>query len=212
MQWTSSARLRVVLFFWTVEQPQSVTVPVYYVQHAAQHCDTMRCRQVLVWFAIWTVNCTASPYDPHVPDHDPWFEGWYTRVLATDSDLTFGILTGYFPDQALKEPSNFAGILFASSRTNNTRAYQHVPLNTTVTDSDGSPIHKQPAKLGDPHFAVHTADKSCNFTANGTAFEASVAAEGAKMTVRGHADGMPWGPDGETPEGITACADDCHCP
>ncbi len=201
-----------MLFFWTVEQPQSVTVPVYYVQHAAQHCDTMRCRQVLVWFAVWTVNCTASPYDPHVPDHDPWFEGWYTRVLATDSDLTFGILTGYFPDQALKEPSNFAGILFASSRTNNTRAYQHVPLNTTVTDSDGSPIHKQPAKLGDPHFAVHTADKSCNFTANGTAFEASVAAEGAKMTVRGHADGIPWGPDGETPEGITACADDCHCP
>lgn len=174
----------------------------------------MRCRRVLLWFAIWTINCTASkasPYDPHLPNHDPWFEGWYTRVLATDSDLSFGILTGYFPDQALKEPSNFAGILIASSRTNSTRAYQHVPPNITVTDSDGSPVHKQPAKLGDPHFAVHTADKSCNFTANGTAFEASVTAEGAKVTVQGHAAGMPRGPHGETPEGMTASAGPTLC-
>ncbi len=132
-------------------------------------------------------------------------------MLATDSDLTFGMLTGYCPDQALKEPSNFAGILFASSITNSTRAYQHVPLNITATDSDESHVHKQPAKLGDPHCAVHTADKSCNFAANGTAFKVSVAAEGVKVTVKAHAAGMPWGPHGEAPEGITASAGPFLC-
>ncbi len=66
-------------------------------------------------------------------------------------------------------------------------------------------------QVGEPHFAVHTADKSCNFTANGTAFKASVAAKGVKVTVKAHAAGMPCGPHDEIPEGFTASAGPFLC-
>lgn len=162
------------------------------------------CRVLLAWFATSAVSfgaCRASPYDPHVPGHAPWFEGWYTRVIDRDSDLSFGAMAGYFPNQTLTEPSTFAGILYAASRANLTQAYQHLPPSITLTDSDGTPVHKQPSKLGQAHFALHTADKSCNLTAKSTAFEMSVMAGDATLTVKGDSAGMPWGPGGETPEG-----------
>lgn len=173
------------------------------------------CRRPLAWLAslcaiIAATN--ASPYDPHLSGPTPWFEGWYTRVVDSGSDLSFGAVTGYFPDQVLTEPSYFAGLLFASSQANSTRAYRHLPPGIAITGSDGRPVHKQPAKLGSPDFALHTADSTCNLTINGTAFAMAVTAENVTLTIQSNAPGMPWGPGGEGPEGVSPCSSlSCIC-
>lgn len=156
----------------------------------------------LTTFLTLIATYRASPYNPHLPDDLPWFEGWYTRVVDSQSDLSFGAITGYFPDQQLQGPSYFGGILRGTTHKSTTEAHEHLPTSIFVTGSDGRPVHKQPTQAGEPDFALHTADNSCNLTANGSVFSMSVVADGVTMTINGNAPGMPWGPDGETPEGM----------
>lgn len=44
------------------------------------------------------------------PKSPPWFEGWYTRVIG--SEHSFGLVTGYFPEQNPKHPAFYTGLLF----------------------------------------------------------------------------------------------------
>lgn len=153
---------------------------------------------VISWL-IFAAN--ASPYDPHVPGAQPWFEGWYTRVIPVDSALSFGTVAGLFPSQALARPANFAGIIVGNVSSTRTQVYQHLPPSITVTDSGGRSVHDQPTALAQPDFTLEAADASYNMTVSKNKFTLSAYAGGVTLTLQGNASNVPWGPGGETPEG-----------
>lgn len=143
----------------------------------------------------------ASPYDPHVPGAQPWFEGWYTRVIAVDSAVSFGTVAGLFPSQALAKPAYFAGIIVGNVTSRNTQVYQQLPPSITATASGGRPVHEQPTALAPPDFSLEAADFSYNLTVSNDDFRLSAYAAGVTLTLVGNAPNVPWGPGGETPEG-----------
>ncbi|KAL3151472.1 hypothetical protein ABBQ38_012472 [Trebouxia sp. C0009 RCD-2024] len=146
----------------------------------------------------------ASPYDPHVPGAQPWFEGWYTRVIAVDSAVSFGTVAGLFPSQALAKPAYFAGIIVGNVTSRNTQVYQQLPPSITATASGGRPVHEQPTALAPPDFSLEAADFSYNLTVSNDDFRLSAYAAGVTLTLVGNAPNVPWGPGGETPEGALA--------
>ena len=167
------------------------------------------------WFllsaiALFCCNCVkATPYNPHVPaENQRWFEGWYTRV-TTNSGLSLAAVTGSFPDQALPHPAAFAGILF-QPQDGGLKSFQALSQNIIVKGPEGQPVNDQPTDLGHADFSLQAEDRSCNLTVNDLTFSMSVAAEDALLTIKGEGPIVPWGPNGETPEGTICCHEGCH--
>jgi hypothetical protein len=72
------------------------------------------------------------------PKSAPWFEGWYTRVIGPEH--SFGLVTGYFPEQSPKHPAFYTGLLFnEDSKLGKLQAFE-----SYVDSSEGIRVHRGP--------------------------------------------------------------------
>jgi hypothetical protein len=88
------------------------------------------------------------------PKSPPWFEGWYTRVIGPEH--SFGLVTGYFPDQSPKHPAFYTGLLFNEDRQNSKlQAFNSYADSSGITVSRGPEAEPNLAGATDaPDFCV----------------------------------------------------------
>lgn len=139
--------------------------------------------------------CAASSYGPHVKSGNPWFEGWYTRVITT-SEQSFGVLLGHYPAQQLADPSYCTAIFHQPKGLAGFRVAtcypQSMPSIEDRAVSDGK---------ADATFSVRSTDGSCSWDMRGDTFSMRVTAQGVELMIEGLGSDVPWGLHGAKPEG-----------
>ena len=159
---------------------------------------------ISVLFPVWVL---ANQFDPHVyPKNGPFFEGWYMRIVDFEKRNSFGILFGHVlpkPVGQTVEPKVLASLLLRTNCSsqnvcalNSTNVTCDVKnLNVTVKNGPvvANPDDKSPSffswKPPFGFFMQHGNRTSFQFDFGKYVFRAKFGAT------------VPWGPDGEGPEG-----------
>jgi|EP00505_MAST-04D_sp_SCG-Rhode-Island_P003243 hypothetical protein len=147
----------------------------------------------------------ASQYDPHVPKGTPWFEGWYTRISETTTGDSIGLVTGYFPDQKMADPTAYTAAVIDRGMGQPIIVKQTNPSASEVSvEVDGQHgVTKNPDFPSPPNFQYRVGDND-DFViiqnGNNQFFHASY--DGGKVVVDANfSNPSPYGPGGESPEG-----------
>ena len=108
-----------------------------------------RCKTIAILLhALFLVDTTdANQYDPHViPTKGPYFEGWYTRIVDFDHDISFGALFGMVLPQNTYRSRNlvYAGLLLSDrTRDSQLEIYNSFPPRLDCFVKDGRAVlHK----------------------------------------------------------------------
>lgn len=166
--------------------------------------------EILIWAICFNLVsvCVSNQFDPHVyPDVGPFFEGWYMRLIDFSTNNSYGLLFGHvlsIQSTNSSSPKVLASLLHRNHciENNNTcKLYssnvvcRSKDLNVTVRDA---PVIKNPDDKSPPHFTWQTPFGLFTQTNNITTFHFDF----GKYIFRGRiGQPVPWGPDGEGPEG-----------
>uniref|UniRef100_A0A383WJT5 Tocopherol cyclase n=1 Tax=Tetradesmus obliquus TaxID=3088 RepID=A0A383WJT5_TETOB len=141
------------------------------------------------------------------PKSPPWFEGWYTRVIG--SEHSFGLVTGYFPEQNPKHPAFYTGLLF----NEDSKLGKLTTFESYSDSSEGISISRGPE--AEPNLLGATeAPDFCVEDAVGGVMKVAAGPDGS-LLVQGNVQGAqlrieslpgwqdtPWSEEGGSPQGL----------
>ena len=160
--------------------------------------------------------CTASPFDPHpLPPNSspsPFFEGWFTRVVAPEHNLSVSVIVGdYRPAKGAAVTELWACLLLDVGGRVTTKEAFLAPEGLRLTVSGGRNV-TQPPKLGTPaDFRWQHGNSSLVVRDNVSTLDFSFCEGGSGFRVRAElSERVPWdksAPDSSGPEGWLEAAD-----
>ncbi|XP_063448575.1 uncharacterized protein LOC134728095 [Mytilus trossulus] len=166
--------------------------------------------EILIWAVCFNLVSVSisNQFDPHVyPAVGPFFEGWYMRLIDFSTNNSYGLLFGHVlsaPSTNSSSPKVLASLLHRNhciEHNNTCKLYStnvvcHAKdVNVTVRNG---PVIKNPDDKSPPHFTWQTPFGLFTQTNNITTFRFDF----GKYIFRGIiGQPVPWGPDGEGPEG-----------
>lgn len=159
----------------------------------------------ILFLFVFPSKIYGSPFDPHVPDNSPWFEGWYTRVTSADSSASYGLIVGHYPEQKYNN-SAYAAILYQQADLKRALVeFRTYPESLSVSGKDGRQILQNPTDEAEPNFAISASDSSFTMKTEGenTHISASIAQASGVVSLEFIISGPSnfWGQKGEGPEG-----------
>lgn len=143
----------------------------------------------------------ASLYSPHLPDPNPWFEGWYTRISRTSTGHQLGVLFGSFPsaDGLSSPPAYAAAVIDSPDGTHKT--WEEFPGGATVLDH-GQVVTKDPDYRSAAEFSYVDDNGAANFTHVGDVQNLRLTFEDGTIIETTSSDREEWAPRGVGPGGI----------
>ncbi|XP_061197047.1 uncharacterized protein LOC133205288 [Saccostrea echinata] len=153
---------------------------------------------------------SGNRFDPHVfPQRGPFFEGWYIRLIDSDNGNSIGLLFGQVLPDVSKSVNNYppvlCSILVRSCSVTGCKLFSH---DATFNSSDvkvrvkGKPVDKNP-DISSPANFTWLAKNSVSFVFfRSNVSSSSFRVKFGNVSLDGELSSpIPWGPDGEGPEG-----------
>ena len=159
---------------------------------------------------LYTRFVFANNYDPHLfPARGPFFEGWYLRVVDSDNGNSIGLLFGEVlplsPRDREHYPPALCSVLVRKCSTTGCKLVSHdAHFNTSDVKVrvKGRPVHENPDRSAAVNFTWTATNNTSSvfFQTNATTtlFQVKL----GKVSLDGELSSpVPWGKDGEGPEG-----------
>lgn len=140
----------------------------------------------------------GSRLNPQNPRSPPWFEGWYTRIISPEH--SFGIVTGYFPDQEPEHAGAYTGLLFnhdaAGSKLQTWESY--LPTANSFSISRGEDAEPNMLGASDaPDFTfLETSQNIVRIQSEHESWQYEANIDGARLLIKSISSNQPWD-DGE---------------
>ena len=150
----------------------------------------------------------ANQYDPHLfPAEGPFIEGWYSRIIDSESNHSFGILFGQVITQKQGPhfnpyPLNMVSLIHSKGDGTPMESFQVYPSSNDIEVTvQGKPVTRDPDFKSPANFEW-MAKPYGYFKVNerGTQFHFRNIRDVSFSGVFGPP--KPWGPNGEGPEGL----------
>lgn len=132
--------------------------------------------------------------NPQNPRSPPWFEGWYTRIISPEH--SFGIVTGYFPEQQPEHPGAYTGLLVNHdlSRSKLQTFESYLPTASTFSINRGEDAEPNALGASDTtDFSYHeTAKDLVRIVSEGESWRYEANVNGARLVIKSLSPSQPW--------------------